>query len=168
MYENNNCVTSGLITGTQWDVMLNKFIGTTNANKITFTEAEIKSSGQWENYYGCNLTYTGRSAVLFQNNNNWYLNTWSTKQTNATINTNVRTEYTAGASKATEAYHTYDVAGNVWEWTEEVGQSTNYRVHRGGSCGDIESNSSACFRHGGNTVSTVYWHLGFRTVLYIK
>ena len=77
-------------------------------------------------------------------------------------------EYTTGASKKTEAYHTYDVAGNVWEWTEEVGQGTAYRVFRGGSCADASASYPACYRHGPFTVSMVYQNYGFRTVLYIK
>ena len=64
MYSNNEYVTSGLITGTQWDVMLNRFIGTTNQNGLTFTENDIKSSRKWANYYTSNLTYTGRSATI--------------------------------------------------------------------------------------------------------
>ena len=168
MYGNNDYVTSGLITGTQWDVMLNKFIGTTNANKVTFAEANMKNSNNWGNYFGCNLKYTGRYATLFQNNNNWYLSTWSTKQTNAIINANVRTEYTIGASKSTEAYHTYDVAGNVWEWTEEVGQAADYRVARGGSSNSPLGDNPACYRHPLSSDSFVGGDLGFRVVLYIK
>ena len=42
---NTNYVTSGLITGTQWDVMLNKLI-----EKTDLTEVDIKSSGKWGNY----------------------------------------------------------------------------------------------------------------------
>ena len=168
MYANNDYVTSGLITGTQWDVMLNRFIGTTNANGVTFTEADMKNSSKWGNYSNNNLTYTGRSATLFQSNSTFYITPWGGKKTNAQTKTNEYIEYTTGASKATEAYHTYDVAGNVWEWTEEVGQGTSYRVIRSGSCLNASDSYSACCRHGGNTVSTVQFYFGFRTVLYIK
>ncbi len=165
--KHSDYVTSGLITGTQWDVMLNKFIGTTNVNGVTLTEADMKESSKWGNYSNNNLTYTGRSATLFQSNN-WYITQWGTKQTNASTKTNVLTEYTTGASKATEAYHTYDVAGNVWEWTEEVGQGINYHVPRGGSCHFASGTYSACYRLGHYASSYVYADLGFRVVLYIK
>ncbi len=166
MYANNDYVTSGLITGTQWDVMLNRFIGTTNANGVTFTETDMKNSNQWGNYAGSETTYTGRSATLFKSGKNWYISPWGEKQTDA--KTAAYMEYTTGASKKTEAYHTYDVAGNVWEWTEEVGQGTAYRVFRGGSCADASASYPACYRHGPFTVSLVYQNYGFRTVLYIK
>ncbi len=168
MYENNDYVTSGLITGTQWDVMLNKFIGTTNANGVTFTEADMKNSNQWGNYNNNNLTYTGRSATIFQSGSNWYITQWGAKQTNAETKANTRTVFTTGASKATEAYHTYDVAGNVWERTEEVGQGIAYRVNRAGSCFDASGTYPACSRDGRGTVSSVHYVIGFRTVLYIK
>ena len=147
MYEKSDYITSGLITGTQWDVMLNRFIGTTNQNGLTFTENDIKNSSKWGNYYENNLTYTGRSATLIIGNTA-YITTWGAKQTNATTKANTRTEFTTGASKETEAYHTYDVAGNVWEYTEEIGQNTNSRARRGGSCYAVSSGYPACYRDG--------------------
>ena len=168
MYKNNSCVTSGLITGTQWDVMLNKFIGTTNANRVTFTEADMKNSSKWGNCYNNDLIYTGRSATLFKNGSSEYISPWGEKQINAETKTNTCTEYTTGASKATESYHIYDVAGNVWEWTEEIGQGTAYRVIRGGSCGNDQDTSPACCRYSTLKDYEVYYHIGFRTVLYIK
>ena len=163
--KHSDYVTSGLITGTQWDVMLNRFIGTTNANGVTFTEADMKNSSKWGNYASSATTYTGRSATLFLSGS-YYISQWGEKQTDA--KTATWTAYTTGASKKTEAYHTYDVAGNVWEWTEEVGQGNNYRVLRGGSCRDASASCPACCRHGPYTVSSVYYSFGFRTVLYIK
>ncbi len=165
MYENSDYVTSGLITGTQWDVMLNKFIGTTNQNGLILTENDIKNSSKWGNHANTNIRYTGRAANLFQSGNNWYIGPWGTKQTNATTGT--YTEYTTGASKAAEAYHTYDVAGNVFEWTEEIGEKTINSVLRGGSCYHDSANS-ACYRHGSHLSSYMFFELGFRVVLYIK
>ena len=164
--KHSDYVTSGLITGTQRDVMLNRFIGTTNENGVTFTETDMKNSSKWGNYYDNTLTYTGRSATLFRSNGNGYISPWGAKQTNATTGT--YTEYTTGASKKTEAYHTYDVAGNVQEWTEEVGQGTGYRVFRGGSCYGASGSEPACYRAGHCTVSSVHFDVGFRAVLYIK
>ncbi len=166
MYANNDYVTSGLITGTQWDVMLNRFIGTTNDNGVTFTEVDMKNSSKWGNHAGSAITYTGRSATIFQSGSSWYISPWGAKQTDAKTATYM--EYTTGASKKTEAYHIYDVAGNVWEWTEEVGQGTAYRVIRGGTCLTASGTYPACYRFGGHTVSTGSCDFGFRTVLYIK
>ncbi len=166
MYDNNSYVTSGLITGTQWDVMLNKFVGTTNQNGLTFTQEDMKNSSKWGNYANSATKYTGRSATIFQSGSNWYISSWSEKQSNAT--TEMYTEYTTGASKKTEAYHTYDVTGNVWSWTEEVGRKINYRVGRGGSSFNSTEIYSACYRSGYYTTSDVCADFGFRVVLYIK
>ncbi len=159
MYANSNYVTSGLITGTQWDVMLNQFIGTTNQNEITFTEADMKNSSKWGNHSSSATRYTGRSATIFRSGSSWYMSPWGEKQTDA--KTEIYTEYTTGASRDTEAYHTYDVAGNVWEWTEEIGQGTTYRVHRGGTCIDTSAAYPACHRYGHNNVYNVYCHTRF-------
>ena len=168
MYENNNCVTSGLITGTQWDVLLNKIIGTTNSNGVTFVKEDIqKNSSKWGNYANSATTYTGRSATFSYLGNNFFsISQWGTKQVNATTET--WTEYTTGASKKTEAYHTYDVAGNAWEWTDEIGQGTNYRVSRGGVCFNAANDRTACYRDGCRTISNVDCYISFRVVLYIK
>ena len=56
---NTNYVTSGLITGTQWDVMLNKLI-----EKTDLTEVDIKSSGKWGNYRDNAIDYNGRKARI--------------------------------------------------------------------------------------------------------
>ena len=167
MYENNACVTSGLITGTQWDVMLNKFIGTTNQNGLTFTEADMKDSNKWGNYSYNNLTYTGRSATIYHPSGS--ISPWGKKQINASTGENVSTMFTTGASKATEAYHTYDVAGNIWCWTEEIGGSSNNRVCRGVCCWDYGIDFGACGRNGEfGTTSNIWSAAGFRVVLYIK
>ncbi len=166
MYENNNCVTSGLITGTQWDVMLNRFTGTTNTNKVIFTENDMKNSSRWGNYTDNSLMYTGRAATLFQSGG--YISSWGEKQTEVSTKINTSTEYTTGASKITEAYHVYDIAGNVWEWTEEIGQGTNYCTIRGGSCNNTSIFGSACSRGGNDPISTTNSTFGFRVVLYIK
>ena len=158
-------VTSGLITGTQWDVMLNKFIGTTNQNGVTFTLADMTNSSKWGNYASSSTPYTGRSATISSNGSSWYISPWGAKKTDTT---GTYTEFTTGASKKTEAYHTYDVAGNVWEWTEEVGKGTSYRVDRGGSCGNASGTGPACYRNGDGAKSHVSCSFGFRAVLYIK
>ena len=168
MYENNDCVTSGLITGTQWDVMLNKFIGKANQSEVIPSEMDIKDSSKWGNYYNNSLTYTGRSATIFQSGNNWYIKQWGEKQTNAFTKENTRIEFTTGACKDTEAYHVYDVAGNVWEWTDEEGQGSGYKVLRGGSSYDVSEICPACCRLGNYAVSYMVCTFGFRVALYIK
>ena len=71
----------------------------------------------------------------------------------------------------TEKYHIYDIAGNLWEWTEEDSHyqtSGQYRVCRGGSLWDTSSDRPACYRLGNCTTSWTSASIGFRAVLYIK
>ena len=146
--------------------MLNRFIGTTNTNGVTFTEADMKNSSKWGNYARSATTYTGRSANLSLGEYYWSISQWGEKQTDA--KTATYTEYTTGASKKTEAYHTYDVAGNLWEWTEETGSNSNCTVLRGGSCHHNTNPFTACSRLASNTSTSVYYNNGFRVVLYMK
>ena len=167
MYSNNEYVTSGLITGTQWDVMLNKFIGTKNQNNLTITLEEITNSFNWGNHFNNNIIYTGRSAEMIERDKQ-YVSQWRVKQENQTTGVNKYTEYSTGASKKTEVYHTYDVAGNLWEWTEETGSNSNYTVLRGGSCHHNTNPFTSCSRLASNTSTSVYYNNGFRVVLYMK
>ena len=180
MYGNSMYVTSGLITGTQWDVMLNKFIGTTNQNGLTFTKADITDSQKWGNYSNNSITYKGRLARAHNNGSNWYFYPFGTEGISKTSNYIENANgaiykgsgdgdlLTTGASKQTEAYHTYDVAGNMWEYTEEVGQTTAIHIARGGAC--IFSNIPACFRSFNDVGngSVMNFHIGFRVALFIK
>ena len=169
MYENNNYVTSGLITGTQWDVILNRFIGTKNVNGVKFTESDIKESSKWGNHLNSSIMYTGRSATLFKNSDVWYISTWGAKQINERKDANKIVEYTTGASKQTEAYHTYDVAGNTWEWTDELGSDTKHAIIRSGSCLFSTETTPACYRAGDLTIDTdFHCNVSFRVVLYMK
>ena len=60
MYDNDkykNYVSSALITGTQWDVILNTLI-----NRTTLTSADMKNSINWGNFSNNSLLYKGRKA----------------------------------------------------------------------------------------------------------
>ena len=90
---------------------------------------------------------------------------------------------TTGASKQTEKYHTFDVAGNLWEWTDEASlykeKSINegnvqYRIMRGGTylspVVSVASNAyyPVSYRHGQFNCAYSALFIGFRVVLYIK
>ena len=166
---NNEYVSSGLITGTQWDVMLNKMF-----SKGAITASDLTNSSEWGNFRNTKLTYTGRlaKAVYIKK---WYLPAFSIEETTEGETTiyNSNNTYgdllTTGASSTTERYHLFDVAGNLWEWTEETSlyggnTDTQYRMFRGG--GFVEADS-ACFRLYDNACTT-FLDIGFRIVLYIK
>ncbi len=142
---NNNYVSSGLITGTQWDVMLKKMMGktigeTTGDNKIILTEADLTNSSRWGNYMNNSVQYTGRLARVDYNSTNsnvWTLKPFQSENTGTTASysSNNGDLLTTGASKTAQVYHIYDIAGNLWEWTEEdshYATSGQYRVQRGG------------------------------------
>ena len=163
---NTGTVNSGLITGTQWDVMINKIASSDSTKSLT-------DSGTWGTYYDKATTeYIGRYATF--NMTNKVMSTFSSEvQTNGTKNENSYTLLTTGASNKTRAYNIYDVAGNLWEWTEETSfyggnSATQYRVLRGGNYGDKSANNAVCMRHGSVPASFTSSSCAFRVVLYIK
>ena len=168
---NNNYVSSGLITGTQWDVILNTF-----KSKAGLSDSDITSSGSWGNYMNNSIAYTGRLARADYNSTNssaWTLKPFGTATTGTTssYSSNNGDLFTTGASDTTQKYHIFDIAGNLWEWTEEdshYATSGQYRVIRGGSCRNTSSDFPACYRCGDCTTSWTDDTFGFRAVLYIK
>ena len=166
---NNNYVSSGLITGTQWDVILN-----TMKSKAGLSDSDITNSNSWGNYKNKQLTFTGRKAVASHNGSNWILAPFGTQTTDGTKGTysgNGGELLTTGASATTQKYHIFDIAGNLWEWTEEDSHyqtSGQYRVVRGGDYLNPSGYGPACYRYGSCTVSYTDFSVGFRAVLYIK
>ena len=168
---NNNYVSSGLITGTQWDVILNTLI-----NKTDLTSTDMTNSSAWGNYMNNSISYTGRLARADYGTTNsraWTLKPFGTLTTGTTTtySSNNGDLLTTGASATTEKYHIFDIAGNLWEWTEEdsnYATSGQYRVSRGGSLWDASSAFPACYRNDIDLVSYTGLHIGFRAVLYIK
>ena len=169
---NNNYVSSGLITGTQWDVILNKMV-----SKNVISASDLTNSSEWGNYRNTTLSYNGRLAIADNNKTNsnaWTLKPFGSETTGTTSKYTSDNTYgdllTTGASSTTEKYHIFDLAGNLWEWTEEDSHwatSGQYRVFRGGSSIHASGAYPACYRSY-NTVSGTGHDVGFRAVLYIK
>lgn len=165
---NNNYVSSGLITGTQWDVILN-----TMKSKAGLSDSDITNSNSWGNYKNKQLTFTGRKAVASNDGSNWILAPFGTQTTDGTkgiYSGNGGELLTTGASTTTQKYHIFDIVGNLWEWTEEDSHyqtSGQYRVLRGGSYISSSSDRPACYR-GSTSVGHTALDIGFRAVLYIK
>ena len=79
----------------------------------------------------------------------------------------------------------YDMAGNMWEWTTEIGDhnktcskeptidntcspSGAYAVLRGGSFDSGGTNNPLCCRYGNTTATHTGPYIGFRVVLYLS
>lgn len=113
-----NYVASGLVTGTQWDVILNKL-----EEKTELTEADFKSPSAWGNFRTTVIDYKGRMVKEYYTSA-WYIDPFGEKTEGKTTNygkTEMKGELlTTGASAQTEKYHIFDIAGNLTEWTEET------------------------------------------------
>lgn len=69
-----------------------------------------------------------------------------------------------GYSEYWKAKNIYDLAGNAWEWTNEIFQSN--RVRRGGHFATNAASYPAMFRNT-NLPTESFSHTSFRTVLYV-
>ena len=163
---NTDYVNSGLITGTQWDVMINWM---TDKNS-----SELTSSGTFGNYANVTPTITlGRTSYGFVSGAYWYQDQFVETWTKDSKRQSTTTQWTTGASNEARKKNLYDVAGNLWEWTEETSfyggnSSTQYRIFRGGSFVLPSSFTPICYRDGELSVSGTGIDIGFRAVLYMK
>ena len=86
----------------------------------------------------------------------------------APANENSGTKRTAGFSENWKTKNIYDLAGNVWEWTSEVGSSVPVSIRSGGSCHEGgDSGGPVSFRDAYDA-SVTDDSIGFRLRLYIK
>ena len=167
LYNNNSYVQSGLITGTQWDMMM-KFLSD-SANY-----SDMKST-QWGNYDNVSLT---NLRGYYTNVNTSNASTEGFKSAEG-FTTNSGTSswviLTTGSTEQVLKKGLYDVAGNLWEWTQETCYyanliyNTTYNTYnlRGGSFRDAYASHPACYRVY-DYAPTTNTNDGFRPVLYIK
>ena len=157
---NTSYVNSGLATGTMWDVMMN-FIANGDNTVVT--------SSTWGNYNNtsANVKYTagiGRYATISVANGE--MTSVFTKN-DGVYHYGIKT---TGVSEDIKKKNLYDVAGNLWEWTQEASypnDTLESYMLRGGSFADNCSDYPTCYRDNCTATGTYTGH-GFRPVLYIK
>ena len=155
-----NYVQSGLVTGTMWDAML-KFIGKGNEAILT--------SSTWGNYNNTSsyVTYTAGQGRYGEVDSTTGTMTTAFKVSDGKYYYGMKT---TAISEDVKQKNLYDVAGNLWEWTQEASYQNNtlesYML-RGGSFTYSYSVNPACYRVG-HTAIDAGTNSGFRPALYIK
>ncbi len=157
MYDGKDVgVTPTLCYGIQWDATL-AFIGDEKYNQ------DSTKKGNYSN----NAWTIDRETAKSSSD---YGGTWKpiSEETNKT-KTKTASEkilLTTGASEDFKTKNIYDLAGNVYEWTNEA-DSTYYRVSRGGNYNDNGTNYPVSSRIVSGPTGWIVT-LGFRPALYIK
>ena len=130
-------VKTQMIWGCQWDVTMNWLI---SSGAKTSDEVN-KDSSTWGNYNNYNAA------------NNYTEGT-------AGYEKNAGSPQNTGSSENWKANNIYDLAGNVWEWTQEA-NGTGVRAIRGGNCYNIGSSNPASDRGSNSPDSSDYGNIRF-------
>ena len=158
MYDGKDVgVTPTLCYGIQWDATL-AFIGDESYNKNSTSKG---------NYYNNAWTINRETAkYAVYNDSTNLLGDWTPISSEKIKTANERILLTTGASEYFKTKNIYDLAGNVWERTNEAGSTI--RVIRGGHYDEGGPSTPASNRY--LHYLPEYWDsdLGFRPVLYIK
>ena len=152
---NNENVKSGLITGKQWDTMLEWII--TGGTYDNSSNAD-KYYSEIGNFYNSQYTINGLYAIQDKND----IANWHKGQYTKTINEFICLG--TGVHNNSKVNNIFDIYGNLWEFTTET--DANGKVIQRGIGANAGSNKAAgVHRHGNTDTSGIM--MGFRIVLYI-
>ena len=158
----NNAVQSGLLTGTQWDTTMRfiKDVGEKNGIEDNVNE----NSKGWGNYKDSVRTLDRYKMLSTNYGASWTAQTPASGETYPKTTNNSSQLLRTGSSTETKVLNISDMAGNLWEWTNEC--SSSVRMGRGGSY-DYLASRSAGYRDDNSVYNTTNL-IGFRVVLYVK
>ena len=165
---NYDGITSSLIFGIQWDLIL-KYIENKN---ITAKENLTSDSTTIGNYYNSEFILSRGKFAQHYNLENWY--NFNSDKKNDLVNECEKKAQesdsnaillTTGATESTKLQNIYDIAGNVWEWTLEFYNNDLPCVLRGGSYAS-EGKGSLIKGHSNADISGAYDNIGFRIGLW--
>ena len=160
MYSSNSYVSSGILTGTMWDVMINKLNEKTSCS--------LSSGELWGNYIDKAWTVT-RGKYCEVNSIGGH-GSWQNVSTSYAKAKDSSVIFSTGAHSDYEKYHIYDVSGNLLEWTQEMAYNNNteeWFISRGGGFASIYGTRPASARYASITTDTLT-DSGFRVALYLK
>ncbi len=151
MYKTNE-VQSVLVTGTMWDTVM-KWLELSGVDNV---ENQTRENA-WGNYY--DVEVTGVSGYYSDYKMENFVSAESKPENESYI-------LKTGESDYTKRKNIYDLAGNLWEWTNEIYDSS-ICIRRGGCCNDYVKSYNMLFRNG-YSWSAAYSNSSFRVGLYIK
>ena len=160
---NYDGVTSSLIYGVQWDLIL-KFIA--SKGEATLDDLKTNSSNIGNYYNAQRILARGKYASRFNlaQWNDYNIDLENCVQGGKTM-ARIPVLITTGASDDTKKCNIFDIAGNVKEWTREFCDGDLPCVLRGGSCYDgsnYPALSRSCWHLNGGS----YDNFGFRLGLW--
>ena len=144
-----------LMFGIQWDLVL-KFIEEKGAK----TQAQIKTdSTAWGNYYNANfIIEKGKYSTDFGKTYTEVVGSYSKASSEVLL--------TTGATERNSALGIYDIAGNVWEWTLEKSNSTDFLCGVRGGKYSHYGHYYPAFYHDNSSTTLAKDYIGVRPALW--
>ena len=159
---NTEEVKSGLITGKQWDTILQWFITNGIYNNTNPGEYYTKLGNFYDSEYSINGVYgiDEKNSGIADGKQTYVI--WHNGRKNKAVDTKL---YLGTGTYNKEVKNIYDIYGNAWEMTAETDKNGKL-VQRGIGANARAGISAGVHRHGNS--NQIDATLGFRVVLYIK